>query len=102
MSELVEVSQVDELAPGHGKLVRVKGHDIALFNVEGAFYAIGNSCPHSRGPLAKGRLFGTTVVCPWHGSQFDVTNGQCRSAPATKDVDNYPVHVEGQSVFIEI
>jgi nitrite reductase/ring-hydroxylating ferredoxin subunit len=102
MNELVEVAQADKLTPDQRKLVNVKGHDIALFNVAGTYYAISNSCPHSRGPLVEGRLFGTTVVCPWHGSQFDVTNGHCQSVPATRDVDSYPVHVEGQSIYIEI
>jgi nitrite reductase (NADH) small subunit/3-phenylpropionate/trans-cinnamate dioxygenase ferredoxin subunit len=102
MGERVKVGQVDQFAPGKGRLVKVKGYEIALFNVDGSFYAISNSCPHSTGPLAEGRLFGQIVTCPWHGSQFDVTTGQCCAGPATKPVTTYPVYIEGHSIFIEI
>jgi nitrite reductase/ring-hydroxylating ferredoxin subunit len=102
MSERIKVAQIEQLAPGKGKLVRAKGHDIALFNIEGLFYAIGNSCSHSTGPLAEGRLYGNIVTCPWHGSRFDVTTGQVCEGPAAQAVTKYPVHIEGQSIFIEI
>ena len=102
MSERIKIAQTDHLAPGKGRLIKAKGHEIALFNVDGSFYAIDNSCPHSTGPLAEGRLYGKIVTCPWHGSQFDVTTGQCYAGPATKPVITYPVYIEGHSIFIEI
>jgi len=102
MSESIKVAKTTELAPGQRKLVRAKGHQIALFNLEGAIYAIDNICPHSTGPLVEGRLFGTTVTCPWHGAQFNVTNGQCLNGPATKDVTTYSVHIEGNDIIIKI
>lgn len=102
MSESVKVAQTHQLPPGKGLLVKAKGHEIALFNVEGEFYAISNRCPHSTGPLAEGRLFGRIVTCPWHGAQFDVTTGQYCGGQAVKAVTTYPVHVEGHSIFIEI
>lgn len=102
MSQRIKVAQIDQPAPGKGKLVRVKGHEIALFNVNGSYYAINNSCTHSTGPLAEGRLHGKIVTCPWHGSQFDATTGQCCRGPATKPVATYQVYFEGDSIFIEI
>ena len=102
MNERIKVAQTDQLAPGRSKLIKAKGREIALFNVAGSFYAIANSCPHSTGPLVEGRLYGNIVTCPWHGSQFDVTTGQCCRGPATKPVATYPVHIEGHSIFIEI
>lgn len=102
MSERVEVAQTDQLPPGQSKLVKAKGHEIALFNVAGSFYAISNICPHSTGPLAEGRLYGKIVICPWHGAQFDVTTGQYCGGQAVNPVTTYPVHIEGCSIFIEI
>src|SRR5215211_5637813 len=49
---------------------------VALYNVNGAFYALDGICPHQGGPLGKGKLTGCLVSCPWHGWQFDVTTGQ--------------------------
>jgi nitrite reductase/ring-hydroxylating ferredoxin subunit len=102
MSEHIKVAQIDQLAPGKGLMVKVKGREVALFNIEGSFYAISNSCSHSGGPLAEGRLYGKIVTCPWHGAQFDATTGQCCSAPATKPVATFPVRIEGNSILIEI
>ena len=102
MNRWIKVANVNQLAPGQGILVRARQHKIALFNVEGAFYAIDNSCPHSTGPLSEGRLSGTIVTCPWHGAQFDITNGRCCAGPAVTDVVAYPIQVEDQAIFIEI
>ena len=55
-----------------------RGRVIALFNVDGTFYALDGVCPHQGGPLGQGTLEGCIVTCPWHGWQFDVTQ---RPAP---------------------
>lgn len=102
MSELTKVAQTTELPAGQRKLVKANGHQIALFNIDGAVYAINNSCPHSTGPLIEGRLFGTVITCPWHGAQFDITTGKCCNGPATVDTHNYPVLIKNDVIFIEI
>jgi len=102
MTERIKVATADQIGPGQRKLVKVKGKEIALFNLDGSIYAISNSCPHSTGPLIKGRLFKDRLTCPWHGSEFDIRNGQCYSGPATKNVPSYPVHLEGDAVLIEV
>ncbi len=81
--------------------VKHKGLNIALFNVEGEFYAVSGVCPHSKGPLAQGRLRGRVVTCPWHGAQFDVSNGRCLRRPATDDLSVYPVYVVENIIYIE-
>ena len=102
MSHQIEVAQASQLLPGQARLVRVNHREIALFNVDGVFYAIDNICSHSRGPLVEGRLAGLKVTCPWHGSQFDVTTGKCLREPATAAVASYSVHVEDDIIFVEI
>lgn len=102
MGEWVKVAEAGQLVAGQKMRVKAKGREIALFNVDGALYAISQTCTHSGGPLAQGRLLGVIVTCPWHGAQFDVTNGQCRAGPATTNVATYPVHFEDEAVFIEV
>jgi nitrite reductase/ring-hydroxylating ferredoxin subunit len=65
--EFVKAASTSEIAPGQARLVTVKGREIVLFNVEGAF-ALANACPHEEGPLAEGEVSGHEVTCPWHGA----------------------------------
>lgn len=102
MSQEIKVSNAAQLMPGQKKLIRAKGKEVALFNIEGTFYAINNICPHSTGPLVEGKVHQTIVTCPWHGAKFDVTTGQCLSGPATTNVATYPVYIENNSIIIEI
>ena len=97
----VKVAAVGDLAAGEGKVVEVEGKTLALFNVDGAYYAINNSCAHRGGPLGEGELDGRVVTCPWHAWHWDVTSGANVNNPAIK-VGCYPVHVEGGAVFVEI
>jgi nitrite reductase/ring-hydroxylating ferredoxin subunit len=98
----VRVAQAGQVASGTGTVVSVEGKTIALFNAGGTFYAIANECTHVGGPLGEGRLDGTTVTCPWHGSQFDVTTGQVVKGPARRPVATYPVRVQGNDVFVAL
>jgi nitrite reductase (NADH) small subunit len=79
MAEYVKVAQASELEPNHGKLVEVQGKKIALFNVDGKFHAIDNTCTHRGGPLSEGELEGDEVTCPWHGAKFKVSTGEVLS-----------------------
>lgn len=101
MTRLVKGAQVDELAPGQGKLVQVDGRDIALFNVNGAYYAMDAVCPHEEGPLNEGEVDGETIVCPWHGYDFSVETGECSVDPELR-VMVYIVKAEGSDIFIEV
>lgn len=96
------VASVDEISPGKGIVVEVDGKQIAVFNVKGLFYAIDNTCSHRGGPLGEGSLHGTTVNCPWHGSQFDVTNGQVLGPPAPAGVTSYSTEVDEGSVWVAL
>lgn len=98
----VKVTQAGRVAPGTGTVVDVRGTAVAVFNVGGTFYAVANACTHVGGPLGEGRLDGTTVTCPWHGSRFDVTSGQVLQGPARRPVATYPVRVQGDDVFVVV
>jgi nitrite reductase/ring-hydroxylating ferredoxin subunit len=104
------VAAVGEVASGKSKLVTVKGRDIALFNVDGNYFAFFNRCPHAGASLCNGKIVRrvetsepgtyrlapdlTMLRCPWHGWQFDIATGQAWCDPETLKVRNYPVAIE--------
>jgi nitrite reductase/ring-hydroxylating ferredoxin subunit len=102
MSKLVKIATTSEVSPGTGKEVEVEGKSIALFNLDGTFYAIDNACTHVGGPLGEGELAGDVVTCPWHGAKFNVKTGDVLGPPARKGVRSYPVKVQGNDVLVEL
>ena len=102
MAGFVKIAKSDDIQPGQGKMVEVGGKKIALFNVDGGFYAIDDTCTHRGGPLSDGELNGKEVTCPWHGATFDVTTGQVLRPPAPKEVSGYNIRVEGGDIEVEI
>ncbi len=102
MSRLVKIAQTGDLSPGEGKVFEAEGQTIALFNVDGTFYAIENTCTHVGGPLGEGALVGDQVTCPLHGAQFNVASGKVLGPPAGSDVKSFVVTVEGSDVLIEL
>ena len=102
MSEFVKVAQTGEIAPGAGKVVEAGGRRIAIFNIDGTFFAIADTCTHRGGPLSEGMVVGTEVTSPWHGAVFDVTSGSVLGPPAPQDVAHYAVRVEAEDIEVEI
>lgn len=78
------------------------GRKIAVAKVSGTHYAFDDTCTHKQCPLSKGELEGTTVTCPCHGSQFDVTTGAVLQGPAMEPVESFPVRVEDDSLVVEV
>lgn len=76
MNKFTEVAKIEELKSGTMKTVIAEGHEILLARVGDKCYAADNRCPHMKGDLSQGKLEGTVVTCPLHGSQFDISNGQ--------------------------
>ena len=101
MANFVRVAATSEIPAGQGKTVEVSGQQIAVFNCDGAFYAIDNVCKHRGGPLGEGELDGMNVICPWHGWTYNVTNGECLDEPDCH-VDKYEVTVEGDDVLVGV
>jgi nitrite reductase (NADH) small subunit len=99
MGDFVRVASTADVKPGQAVVVEVNGKTLAVFNVDGAFHAIDNTCVHRGGPLGEGDIHGNVVACPWHGWQFDVTTGECVKNPAAK-VEVYQVKVEGDDITV--
>ena len=99
---LTKVAETGEIAEGKGKAVQVGNKKIALFQIEGKYYAIDDKCTHRGGPLSEGAVDGKTVTCPWHGASFDITSGTPLTPPASAAVSCYPVVVEGSTLKIDL
>src|SRR6266705_2317557 len=82
MANLIKIAQVTDVAPDQARAFTVEGQRIALFNVEGTYYAIADTCTHDGGPLSEGQVQGSTVTCPWHGAEFDLKSGAVLGPPA--------------------
>jgi nitrite reductase (NADH) small subunit/3-phenylpropionate/trans-cinnamate dioxygenase ferredoxin subunit len=95
----VRALPADALAEGEGRTVEVAGRWIALFNIDGAFYALNNACPHMAGPLGAGRLEGHVVACPIHYWAFDVRTG-CSPTNPQQRVASYDVRAEDGWVWV--
>jgi nitrite reductase/ring-hydroxylating ferredoxin subunit len=89
--------RLSDVPPGSALLVG----KVAVFNVGGRLFATQNACTHRQGPLNRGALEGSSVTCPWHGSQFDVSTGAVLRGPATEPLKTYKVLVEGDVGRIE-
>jgi len=98
--DFVTVAKVSDVKEGEGKVVEANGKTIALFNVDGKFYAIDNTCKHKGGPLGEGVCDGNIVTCPWHGWKYDVTTGVSPVNPQVK-MDTFEVQVEGEEVKVK-
>ena len=97
----VRLAAVEDVPAGEGRVVEIEGKDLALFNVDGTFYAIDNACAHRGGPLGEGDLEGRFVSCPWHAWRWDVTTGANARNPAVR-MACFPVAVENGAVFVEL
>ena len=89
--------RIDAVPSGSALLVG----DVAVFNVTGSFCATQAKCTHKQGPLNEGKLDGSTVTCPWHGSQFNVCSGDVLRGPAVDPLKRCRVVVEGEIGRVE-
>lgn len=98
----VEVTALDQLPRDRGVRVTIGEHRIAMFRINDDVYAIGDRCSHAEASLAEGELWGTSVECPRHGSEFDLKSGEPHALPATEPVPVYEVVIEDGTVYLEL
>lgn len=101
MKRFVRVAARDDIPVGGKKLVEIDGIPVAIFNVDGAFYAIEDVCTHDGGNLVEGDLMGNEIECPRHGARFDVRTGAATKMPAFEPVPTYAVEVASEDVLVE-
>jgi 3-phenylpropionate/trans-cinnamate dioxygenase ferredoxin subunit len=100
----IEVAPLAEVGPGSAKIVSVGWTSIGVYNCSGELYALEDRCSHDDGPLCEGEWEQDEcrVICPRHGSAFDLASGRPLSLPATEAVETYPVTVEDGIVRVEV
>ena len=98
------MAPVDDLPPGSVKIVHAGSVAVGVFNLDGEYCAIEDRCSHDDGPLAEGDFDpeDRVVVCPRHGSRFDICSGRPLSLPAYEPVDTFPVVVQDGWVKVDI
>ena len=94
MSGWIDVSAQHEFAPGDWRSLDVDGTPVAVFNLEGEYYAIENICTHDGGILTGGAIEGEQIVCPRHGARFSIKTGAVLMPPAYENVATFPVRIE--------
>ena len=97
MSEWVSVGKRDEIPPGASEVIVHEGKPIAIFNVDGAYFAISTICPHAAGPLTQGFVENGRIVCPWHGWSFPLSPEN----PPNDGLARYRVFMKGDEISIE-
>jgi 3-phenylpropionate/trans-cinnamate dioxygenase ferredoxin component len=96
----VTVARVGEIAEGARKIVRIDDQEIAVFHLDGGYFAIEDVCTHDGGPLADGVLEGAVIECPRHGAKFNVKTGAAVALPATSAVPTYAVRIRGDEIQV--
>jgi 3-phenylpropionate/trans-cinnamate dioxygenase ferredoxin subunit len=116
MGNFTAVCKADEVKAGQVKEVTVQGRAVLISNVGDKYYAVAGRCPHLGGKLAQGKLEGTVITCPRHGSQFDITDGHVvrwlkttgmlsnvgKILKSEKPLVAYKVKIEGGEVMVEV
>ena len=98
--EFVAVATVEEIGEGERLIFDVDGRSIALFNIDGSYFAIADVCSHDNGALAEGEVEGHEIECPRHGARFDLASGKALTLPAMVDIAAYPVRVDGDQILV--
>ena len=94
------VARTSGIAPGEVLHVEAAGREIAIYNLDGEFFATDDRCTHMRARLSDGFVDGSIVECPLHFGKFDIRSGRALSAPCTIDLRVYRVNVEGDSIAV--
>ncbi len=100
MTGFTQVAKTSEIPPGERKRVEFNGERVSIFNIEGEFYAIYDTCPHKKtAPLIRGTLNGIGIKCPNHGYRFDLKTGKCDRGERW-NTKVYPIKVSEGDILI--
>ncbi len=100
MAAWLDVARTADLPPGTRLVIDVDGVAVAVFNLDGEYFAIKDECTHDGGDLAGGVLEGEVIVCPRHGARFSIRTGEVLGPPAYEDVRTFPVRVSDGRVQV--
>jgi len=101
MSEFHTVARVGAIPEGQGQAFAVDGHLVAVFHLGGEYFALNDLCPHMGASLAAGEIYEGTVICPWHGWRFRISDGTWCDSPRIK-TDVYEARVLGEEIQVRV
>jgi NAD(P)H-dependent nitrite reductase small subunit len=103
MPEFIKIATTTDLPAGQSAIVEIEGRTIAVFNVNGQYFALDNTCAHRGGPLGEGFVDqrNLTVQCPWHGWVYSLISGASAFDPTAK-VEIFEVKLEGEDVKVSL
>ncbi|MFV3335501.1 non-heme iron oxygenase ferredoxin subunit [Pseudomonas sp. NY15437] len=96
----IDAASRNDIPEGDVVAIKVKGREIALYEVEGEIYATDNLCTHGAARMSDGFLDGREIECPLHQGRFDVCTGRAMCAPLTEDIRTYSVKIENQRIML--
>ena len=101
---LVDVCPVEELPPGHVKIVYAGSLAVGVYNLGGEYFGLEDRCSHDDGPLCEGDFDVDTgvAICPRHGANIDIRTGRALTLPAVAPVETFPVRVDDGTVRVEL
>ena len=97
----VKAAKLTDMKDGFANITLLENGDrVAVFLADGKLSAISNACAHQNGPLGEGKIIRCLVTCPWHGFQYNITNGQS-PAPFTEQIPTYNLEIRGKNIWID-
>ena len=98
----IKLFSADELGPGEVRRVEIDGRaPVAVYNLDGEFFATDDTCTHGEASLADGDVDGDEIICPFHMGAFDIRTGEATMAPCDKALQIYAVRVENGTAYLE-
>lgn len=99
--EWIDAFPEGELNDGEWRVLELDDMDVAVFNIDGEYFAIEDTCTHDGGCLTGGKIKKNIIECPRHGAQFDIMTGEALSPPAYEDLQTFAVRLNNNMVQIE-
>ena len=102
----VDVVGVKELSPGKSHFIDIGDLTVAVFNLDGEYFAVEDACSHdgsrmlSCGVEARFIVHGERIMCPRHGAQFCIRTGAALSRPARESLATFPLRVEKSQIQV--
>ena len=100
MSSWIDVVKEGELALGKVRVVNLEDIDVAVFNIDGEYYAIEDVCTHDGSEISTGCLYDHVIECPRHGALFDIRTGEVLGPPAYEPVQTFKVRVQNGMIQV--
>jgi len=102
MPSRVQLCKVEDVGVGEVRKIEAGGLTLAVYNLDGAFYATDDACTHGPGSLSEGFVDGDTIECNFHQGVFNIRTGECVRPPCMIPVRTYRTVVEHGLVYVEV